>query len=100
MVAFDRALITENVAEKGKFAARRWELTNTRYLLGAAESEEAINSQIDPEQRRIRIAQRFRLIAKPGVNHVSRLDEITVELDPNGPDALYEFTGALSRAKF
>lgn len=100
MVAFDHALTTENAAEKGRFALRRWELTNTRYLLGAAESEDAINRQLDPQQHRLRIVQRFSLIARPGVVRVTRLDEITAELDPNGQYALYEFAGALPRAKF
>jgi len=100
MVAFNRAFSTENVAEQPRLARRRWELTNTRFLLAAAESEDGMNNQIDPEQRRIRIAQRFRLVAKPGVMLVTRLDEITAELDPAGPYALFEFTGALPRAKF
>jgi hypothetical protein len=100
MVAFDQALKTPNKAEQPRLATRRWELTNTRYILGVAVSENEANKEIDPEKRRMRIAQKFRLVAKPGVTHVTTLDEITAELDPNGPYAVYEFTGALPRAKF
>jgi hypothetical protein len=100
LVAFTRAFGSENVEERPRLARRRWELTNTRFLLGLAESEDGINNEIDPEQRRIRMAKRFRLTAKPGVMQVTRLDEITAELDPAGPYALYEFGGALPRAKF
>jgi hypothetical protein len=100
MVAFTQAFNSENPTEQARLATRKWELTNTRFLLGIAESEEGINSQIDPEQRRIRITQRFRLNAKPGVRQVTMLDQITAELDPAGPYVLYEFTGALPRAKF
>jgi hypothetical protein len=100
MVAFDRALSTENVADMAKFATRRWELTNTRYLLGVGEPEEAVNRQLDPEKQRIRLAKRFRLVAKPGITRVTALDQISAEIDPTGPYALYEFAGALPRAKF
>ena len=39
--------------------ARRWELTNTRYLLGVAGFLGILNEQLDPVQHRFRIAQRF-----------------------------------------
>lgn len=99
MAAFDEALGSTNAAERPRLAVRKWELTNTRFLLGVTESEESVNRQLDPVKHRIRIAQRFQLVAKPGVRHVTSLDQVTAELDPNGPYALYEFTGALPRAK-
>jgi hypothetical protein len=100
MVAFTQAFNNEDPTEQARLATRKWELTNTRFLLGVADSEAGINGQLDPEQRRIRITQRFRLNAKPGVRQVTMLDQITAELDPAGPYVLYEFTGALPRAKF
>jgi hypothetical protein len=99
MVAFDGALSSTNLAERPKLATRKWELTNTRFLLGVTEQEEAVNRQLDPVKHRFRIAQRFRLVAKPGVNHVTGLDQISAEFDANGPFAIYEFAGALPRAK-
>lgn len=99
MVTYDETLSSTNLSERARLAARKWELTNTRYMLGAAEPEEAVNRQLDPLKHRFRIAQRFRLVAKPGVERVNGLDEISAEFDPNGPFAIYDFTGALPRAK-
>jgi len=79
--------------------ARHWELTNTRYLLGAAGFLDILNQQLDPVQHRFRIAQRFDIVAKPGVTHPTQLEELTATLSPDGDLALFEFTGALPRAK-
>jgi hypothetical protein len=79
---------------------RRWQLTNTRYLLGAAGWLDVLNSGFDPVQRRFRILKRFDIVLKPGVQEFhQRLEELTATLNDNGPYALFEFTGALPRAK-
>ena len=75
---------------------RLWELTNTRYLLGAAGFVEGLNQELDP-QHRFRIRQRFHLepkIASPAV-----MSDFKAVPDTNGPVAIIEFTGALPRAK-
>lgn len=77
---------------------RRWQLTNTRYLLGPAGFVDALNRDLDPEQRRFRAALRFDLAPKPGFPNPRRLEEITAVPAPNGEYALIEFTGALPRA--
>jgi len=79
--------------------ARHWELTNTRYLLGAAGFLDILNQQLDPVQHRFQIAQRFDIIAKPGITHPTQLEELTATASPDGDLALFEFTGALPRAK-
>lgn len=79
--------------------ARRWQLSNTRYLLGAAGYLEVLNQQLDPVKHRFKIAQRFDLIPKPGVAQVSHLEELTAAASPDGDLALFDFTGALPRAK-
>jgi Bacterial membrane protein YfhO len=99
MVAYEKAFDSEDQAERARLATRKWELTNTRYMLGVAESVESLNRQMDPLKRRFRIASRFRLFAKPGVRRVENLEQITAEFDTNAPFALYEFAGALPRAK-
>jgi hypothetical protein len=76
---------------------REWQLTNTRYLLGAAGFLDGLNS-LDPLHR-FRIAERFNVTAKPGITQPTKLEEITAVVDPNGSLALFEFTGALPRAK-
>ena len=93
------ALSPHGTAEEARFTTRQWELTNTRYLLGAAGFLEAMNQQLDPVQHRFRIAQRFDVMAKPGITQPTQLEELTAVTNENGPYALFEFTGALPRAK-
>ncbi|MGA2030387.1 MAG: hypothetical protein ABSG87_09980, partial [Verrucomicrobiota bacterium] len=78
---------------------RRWELTNTRYLLGPAGFSDALNQQLDPGQQRFRIVQRFDIMPKPGIEQATKLEELTAIPNDNGGCALFEFTGALPRAK-
>ena len=78
---------------------RRWQLTNTRYLLGATGFLNLLNQQLDPVQHRFRVAAAFDFAAKPGIANPTRLEEITAELKPDGQYAVFEFTGALPRAK-
>lgn len=98
MAAYEKVFEAPDQAERARLATRKWELTNTRFLLGVAELEESVNRQLDPVKHRFRVAQRFRLTPKPGVSRVETLDQITADFDTNGPFALYEFTGALPRA--
>ncbi len=93
------ALSPRGTAESAPLMARRWELSNTCYLLGPAGYLEVMNQQLDPVQHRFRIAQRFEIVPKPGVLQPQRLEELTATLNDNGRYALFEFTGALPRAK-
>ena len=77
---------------------RRWQLTNTRYLLAPAAFLDQINSELDPGQRRFRILQRFSIALKPGVEEYTEAEQLTAVPDNNGDYALFEFTGALPRA--
>jgi hypothetical protein len=107
-VATDNAMFratfqTTNPAVALRLLLRKWELTNTRFLLGpGGDFIEALNQQLDPGQRRFRLHTAFDMAAKhsvlPGKTGL-RLDEITVAPNTNGPLALIQFTGALPRAK-
>jgi hypothetical protein len=97
--AFKGALAPRGDAASAPLIAREWQLTNTRYLLGPAGYLEVMNQQLDPEQHRFRILQRFEVVPKPGITEPKRLEELTAVPDPNGRYALFEFTGALPRAK-
>ena len=79
--------------------ARRWELTNTRYLLGPVGFFNGLNEQLDPLQHRFRIIQRFDVTLKPGIEQLTRLEELTAVPGDSGAYALFEFAGALPRAK-
>jgi hypothetical protein len=93
------ALSPRGTLETIPLIARQWQLTNTRYLLGAAGYLDTLNQQLDPAQHRFRIAQRFEILPKPGIAQPTRLEELTAADNENGPYALFEFTGALPRAK-
>ncbi|MCS7090299.1 MAG: hypothetical protein RMN51_08345 [Verrucomicrobiota bacterium] len=81
----------ENLTNWAQRILRRWELTSTRYLFGAAGMAEALNQQIDPERRRFRQLMAFELQPKgPEGPWFIRTNE-------NGPFALVEFLGALPK---
>lgn len=95
-------LATDKAAFEGAIAfmpLRRWELTNTRYLLAPIALLELFNRQIDPVQQRFKIATQFDIAPKPGVANPSRYEHLTATLNTNGQCAVLEFTGALPRAK-
>jgi hypothetical protein len=77
---------------------RRWELSNTRYLLGPTALLDLLNQQLDTGKSRFRIATRFDPLAKPGTTG-QRLEQITTAINTNGQFAVFDFTGALPRAK-
>ena len=97
--AYLEALSPRGTLESAPLIARHWELTNTRYLLGAAGFLDVLNQQLDPAQHRFRIAQRFDVVSKPGITQPTRLEELTAMPASDGDLALFEFTGALPRAK-
>jgi hypothetical protein len=77
---------------------RRWQLTSTRYLLGPAGFLEPLNQQLDP-QGRFRVVMTFEIVPRPGVSRPTRLEELTASPSADGRYALFEFAGALPRAK-
>jgi hypothetical protein len=98
-IAFESALFFDRTTNTLHRVTRRWQLTNTRYLLGAAGFLDVLNQQIDPIQHRFRIAARFDIAPKPGIQNPTGLDELTAVIKPEGQYAVFDFTGALPRAK-
>jgi hypothetical protein len=98
-VAFESALAFQNSPETIHLVARRWELTNTRYLLGPAGFLPVLNEQLDGGRNRFRILSLFDVRPKPGLTQVTRLDQLTAVPTQDGPYALFEFTGALPRVQ-
>jgi hypothetical protein len=80
---------------------RRWVLTNTRYLLGPAGFLDVLNQQLDAGKHRFRIAASFDILPRPGIINPTRTEEVTAVINPsgNGEYALFDFSGALPRAK-
>jgi hypothetical protein len=96
--AYLEALSPQSQSQLALFR-RHWELTNTRYLLGAAGFLDTLNQALDPAQQRFRIAQRFDLVPKPGVLQPTGLEDLTAMPSSDGELAVFDFTGALPRAK-
>ena len=87
------------VADFSRLTPRQWELTNTRYLLGTAPLVEVLNGLFDPAKRRFRVVEKFNMVPKPGVTNPTKIAEQTAVVSTNGTFAIFEFTGALPRAK-
>ena len=96
--AYEMALAPRS-ADTYYLMARRWQLTNTRYLLGPAGFLDVLNELLDPLQHRFRIVQRFDVMPKPGIQQLTSFEEMTAVPGNDGACALFEFTGALPRAK-
>jgi hypothetical protein len=77
---------------------RRWELSNTRFLLGPAGLLDMFNQQLDAGKGRFQIAHQFDLGAKPGSSG-QRLEDVTTSSRTNGQFTVYDFLGALPRVK-
>jgi hypothetical protein len=78
---------------------RLWELSNTRYFLGMTGFLTFLNQQLDPVHQRFRVHTAFHILAKPGVQQVSRIEDLTAQIAPDGLYAVFEFEGALPRAR-
>jgi hypothetical protein len=76
--------------------ARRWQLTNTRYVLGPVRNLELLNNGLDPVQRRFRVVETFDIV--PVKDKAESPEELTAVFRTNGQYAIFEFTGALPRA--
>jgi hypothetical protein len=82
-----------------KAAARMWQLTNTRYLLGGAGIVSQLNATADPQGQSFRLVDRYKMTLKPGVTNVEDIGDVTVVRDDQGEFGLIEFTNTLPRAK-
>ncbi len=99
LAAYQGALTPQGTPDTAYLIARHWELTNTRYLLGPATFFDELNQQLDPEEHRFHIVQRFTITAKPGIENPTQYSELTAVPAESGDYALFEFAGALPRAK-
>jgi hypothetical protein len=100
LLAYQRQAFIPQDNSEGFLYARLWQLSNTRYLLGPAGFLDVLNSQLDPIQHRFQINQLFDIGLKPYItNYDGDSSELTAYATTNGPYALFDFTGALPRAK-
>jgi hypothetical protein len=99
LAAFRNALRADSRAGLAHSVIRYWQLTNTRYLLGAADARKLLDQSLDSTKDRFKILRRFSLLPKHGISQPDELAELTAVPSDDGPLALFEFTGALPRAK-
>jgi hypothetical protein len=99
LYAFNERFVLKSVVDLPVKLVRRWQLTNTRYVLGAAGFVDFLNHFVALRGQEFRIAQRFEIHAKPGVRLATKIEDLEFRMNPDGPFALFEFTGALPRAK-
>lgn len=73
--------------------ARRWQLTNTRYIACAAPLVGLLNQGFDPKEQRFKIRMQFDFYQN------RQGGPVLINTNANGRYAIVEFTGALPRAK-
>ena len=83
----------------GPTDGRLWQLTSTRYVIGHRGFLDVLNQRVDPGKGRFRVHTPFNAVPRPGVDAVTKVEQLTAVVDTNGQFALFEFTGALPRAK-
>ncbi len=99
MSAFMDVLRQTNVTDLPRLWSRAWQLTNTRYILGAAELEDFWNHQPYLAQTPLQPVMDFDIVPKPGISEPTQWDQLTAVPHNDGPFALFEFEAALPRAK-
>jgi hypothetical protein len=97
VAAFAKALPPATGVEGFPNLSRMWQLTDTRYVLGQAEMMDVFNQTVT--QGQLRIVKRFDIVPKAGATAPNAISRLTASLDDNGHFALFEYTGALPRAK-
>ncbi|PWU18307.1 MAG: hypothetical protein C5B50_09540 [Verrucomicrobia bacterium] len=96
---YEGAFTPATAEDVPRLVARRFQLTNTRYILGAAGSLSMLNMGSDPTHPPFKIVERFNLAPKPGISNPTRFEDVGAVLATNGPFALFEFSNALPRAR-
>jgi hypothetical protein len=89
----------DDLAAQLASAARIWKLTNTRYLLVAAQLLPALNQAVSPGREAFHFVKRFNLVNKPGVKLIQDGGDLSPQMSDSGSDALIEYSDALPRAK-
>ena len=99
--AFERRFTITGDTNTHYLAARRWELTNTRWILGGTNDVAFFNQQLDPEKRRFAVATNFAIGLQPGTKNPNApgTEDFTTQFNSAGPYSLIRFDGALPRTK-
>ncbi len=99
IATFEKAFAAPNATDFLRVTLRAWQLTNTRYLLGAAGFWFSLNQKSDPAHPPFRLAERFNLVPMALSIPAPESGQLTAVPAPDGAYALIEYTQALPRAK-
>ena len=99
--AFERRYTITGDTTTHYLAGRRWELTNTRWILGGTNDVAFFNQQFDAGKGRFTVATNFVIDIRPDTKNrdAHSFENYTTQLNSNGPYSLIRFDGALPRAK-
>ena len=99
--AFERRFTITGDTNTHYLAGRRWELTNTRWILGGTNDVAFFNRQFDPAKGRFTVATNFVVGLRPGTKNPNAPDteDFTTQFNSAGPYSLIRFDGALPRAR-
>jgi len=97
--AFMSAFNDTNAANPWFRLARAWQVTASRYLLAPVNFADFLSAQDMLAPVRLQLLAQFGLAPKPGVVAVTQWSQLTAVLASNGRFGLFEYLGALPRAK-
>ncbi len=99
--AFERRFTITGDTNTHYLAGRRWELTNTRWILGGTNDVAFFNRQFDPAKGRFTVASNFIVGLRPGTKNPNApgTEDFTTQFNSAGPYSLIRFDGALPRAR-
>jgi len=99
--AFERRFTITSDTNTHYLAGRRWELTNTRWILGGTNDVAFFNRQFDPAKSRFTVASNFVVGLRPGTKNPNApgTEDFTTQFNSAGPYSLIRFDGALPRAR-
>ena len=99
--AFERRFTITGDTNTHYLAGRRWELTNTRWILGGTNDVAFFNRQFDPARGRFTVATNFVAGLRPGTKNPNAPgpEDFTTQFNSAGPYSLIRFDGALPRTK-
>ena len=99
--AFERRFTITGDTNTHYLAGRRWELTNTRWILGGTNDVAFFNRQFDPAKGRFTVATNFVVGLRPGTKNPNApgTEDFTTQFNPAGQYSLIRFDGAMPRAK-
>ena len=85
--AFERRFTITGDTNTHYLAGRRWELTNTRWILGKTNDLAFFNQKFDPKKGRFTSTNSFLIGLRPDVRNPNSpvFEDLTTQFNPAGP---------------